>query len=82
MSQTDEIYDPIEHAHVLIRNYGRCRPGKTKPSDCKVCFLISELKLMKDGKLCMADFAHKYAQFFLRQIKEGKLTINKCKSIW
>ena len=82
MTQTGEIYDSIEHAQLLIRNYGRCRPGKGKPDDCKACFLVAELKVMENGALCMADFAYQYAQFYLRQIREGTLTINKCKSIW
>lgn len=82
MSQTGEIYDSIDHAQALIITHGRCRPGKNKPHDCKVCFLIAELKLMENGALCGADFAYKFAQFYLRQIREGKLTVNKCKSIW
>ena len=74
-------YDSVQHALGLMKSYGRCR-GDIRPLNCSVCFMIAELKVIKNGVNCTTQDAFDAANIYIEKARKGELQIDKCKSIW
>lgn len=72
-NDTEQAYDPLEHAKAIIRRNGVCTKVLNKGS-CEDCFINAMVE--ERPKVCYTHNICVYAEKFIAMDRD------KCKSIW